>query len=99
MTSLINELHWLHVKFCYEYKMATSAYRHFNHKVPSYLSALFCTYQTLFTASIWNSLPASLQNLPTLSWLKIQLKTFLFSIPVFIDYVYVYVQICVNGVC
>ena len=43
---LLNELHWLPVKFRCEYKIATLAYRHFDGILPSYLSASLCTYQT-----------------------------------------------------
>ena len=105
ITSLLNELHWLPVKFCCEYKIATLAYRHFDGTLPSYLSASLCTYQTSRTLrsssekllkirkrnlksvgnrsfsfiapTVWNSLPASLRNLPTLYDFKAQLKTFL----------------------
>ena len=104
---LLNELHWLPVKFRREYKIATLSYRHFNGTLPSYLSACLCTYQTSRTLqssneellkipkrslksvgersfgfiapTVWNSLSASLRNLPTLSDFKAQLKTFLFQ--------------------
>ena len=107
ITPLLNELHWLPVKFCCEYKIATLAYRHFDGTLPSYLSASVCTYQTSRTLRlsnekllkipkrnlksaadhsfsfnapiVWNSLPASLRNLPTLSDFKAQLKTVLFQ--------------------
>ena len=46
ITPLLNELHWLPVKFHCEYKTATLAYRHFDGTLPSYLSASLCTYHT-----------------------------------------------------
>ena len=46
ITPLLNELHWLPVKFRCEYKIATLAYHHFDRTLPSYLSASLCTYQT-----------------------------------------------------
>ena len=65
--------------------------------------------------TVWNSLPASLQNLPTLSDFKAQLKTFPFqqAFPQIqadhdvcvcvlgegVNYVHVFVYICVNDVC
>ena len=49
ITPLLNELHWLPVKFRCEYKIATLAYRHFDGTLPSYLSASVCTYQTSST--------------------------------------------------
>ena len=98
ITSLLNELHWLPVKFRCEHKIATLASRHFNGTLPSYLSASLCTYETSRTPrssnekllkipkrnlksvgdrsfsfiapTVWNSLPASLRNLPTLSDFK-----------------------------
>ena len=107
ITPLLNELHWLPVKFRCEYKIATLAYRHFDGTLPSYLSASLCTYQTSHTfrssnekllkipkrnlrsvghryfsfiaPTVWNSLSASLRNLPTFSDFKAQLKTFLFQ--------------------
>ena len=107
VTPLLNEFHWLPVKFRCEYKIATLAYCHFDGTLPSYLSASLCTYQTsrifrssnekllkipkhslksvgdhsfsFITPTVWNSLPVSLRNLPTLSDFQAQLKTFLFS--------------------
>ena len=46
---VLNELHWLPVKFRCEYKIATLAYRHFDGTLPSYLLASLCTYQTSCT--------------------------------------------------
>ena len=40
---LLKELHWLPVKFRFQYKIATLAYRHFERSFPLYLS--LCTYQ------------------------------------------------------
>ena len=58
---------------------------------------------SFITPSAWNSLPATLQSLPTLSEFKTQLQTFLFNdspfhkprqtIPTSIAYVYVYVHV------
>ena len=107
ITPLLNELHWLPVKFRCEYKIATLAYRHFDDTILSYLSASLCTYQTSRTLrssnekllkipkrnlisvgdrsfsfiapTVWNSLPTSLRNLPTLSDFKAQLRTFPFQ--------------------
>ena len=107
VTSLLNKLHWLPVKFRCLYKIATLAYSHYDGTLPSYLSASLCTYQTSRTLrssnekllkirkcnfksvgdrsfsfiapTVWNSLPVSLRNLPTLSDFQAQLKTFLFS--------------------
>ena len=90
VTPLLNELHWLPVKFRCEYKIATLAFRHFDGTLPSYLSVSLRTYQTsrtlqslsekllrvpkrnlksvgdlsFITQTVWNSLPASLRNLP-----------------------------------
>ena len=105
-TPLLKELHWLPVKFCCQYKIATLAYRHFEGSFPPYLSSSLRTYElswslrssnekllkipkrnlksfgqrsfSFMAASLWNSLPATLRNVPTLSQLKSQLKTFLF---------------------
>ena len=62
--------------------------------------------------TVWNSQPASLRNLPTLSDFKAQLQTFLFQqafpqieaddeecVKIGVNYVYVCVYICVKGVC
>ena len=62
--------------------------------------------------TVWNSLPASLQNLPTLCDFKAQLKTLLHqqAFPQVqedhdvcvcggVNYLYVSVYICMNGVC
>ena len=93
--------------FCYEYKIATLGYRHFDSALPSYLSAFLCTYLTSSTlrssnekllkipkrnrksvgdhssdfiaSTVWNSLPASVRNLPTLSDFKAHLKTPFFN--------------------
>ena len=46
ITPLLNEVHWLPVKFRCEYKIATLAHRHFDGSLSSYLSASLCTYQT-----------------------------------------------------
>ena len=45
VTSLLKELHWLPVKFCCQYKIATLAYRHFERSLPPYLSPFLCTYE------------------------------------------------------
>ena len=34
VTPLLKELHWLPVKFCYQYKIATLVYRHFEESLP-----------------------------------------------------------------
>ena len=117
MTPLLNELHWLLVKFRCKYNITTLAYYHFDGTLPSYLSASLCTYQTscilrssnekllkipkrnlksignlcfsFIAPTVWNSLPASLQNLPPSLTSKPSSKL----------YVYVCVYNGMNGVC
>ena len=107
VTPLLKELHWLPVKFCCQYKIATLANRHFEGSLPPYLSSSLCTYKpsrflrssnekllkipkrnlrsfgqcsfSFMAPTLWNSLPATLRNVPTLSQFKSQLKTFLFA--------------------
>ena len=107
VTLLPKELHWLPVKFRFQYKIATLAYHHFEGSLPLYLSSSLCTYESsrslqssnekllkipkwnlksfgqysfsFMAPSLWNSLPATLTNVPTLSQIKSQLKTFLFA--------------------
>ena len=107
VTPLLEELHWLPVKFRCQYKIATLAYRHFDGSLPPYLSSSLCTYEpsrflrssnekllkipkrnlksfgqrsfSFMAPSLWNSLPATLRNVPTLSQFKLQLKTFSFA--------------------
>ena len=50
---LLNELHWLPVKFHCEYKITTLSYCHFNGTLPSYFSASLCTYET--SRTLWSS--------------------------------------------
>ena len=45
VTPLLKELHWLPVKFRYQYKIATLAYRHFEGSLPPYFSSSLCTYE------------------------------------------------------
>ena len=101
VTPLLKELHWLPVKFCCQYKIATLAYRHFEGSLPPCLSSSLCTYElscplrssnenllkipkrnlksfgqhsfSFMAPSLWNSLPATLRNVPTLSQFKSQL--------------------------
>ena len=44
VTLLLKELHWLPVKYCIQYKLATLAFRHFDGTLPPYLSSSLCTY-------------------------------------------------------
>ena len=102
VTPLLQELHWLPVKFRCQYKIGTLAYRHFEGSLPPYLSSSLCTYEpsrslrsskekllkihkrnlksfgersfSFMAPSVWNSLPADLRNLPTLSHFKSDLK-------------------------
>ena len=107
VTLLLKEIHWLPVKFRYQYKIASLAYHHFEGSLPPYLSSSLCTYEpsrclrssnekllkipkrnlksfgqssfSFMALSLWNSLPATLRNVPILSQFKLQLKTFLFA--------------------
>ena len=113
MMPLLNELHWLPVKFRCQYKIATFAYHHFDGTLPSDLSASLHSAQNIYikhhkpsnpqvrsfwksqsaiwnlllhehsfsfiAPSVWNLLPASLRNLPTLSDFKAELKTYLYG--------------------
>ena len=45
VTPPLKELCWLPVKFCWQYKIATLAYRHFEGSLPPYLSSSLCTYE------------------------------------------------------
>ena len=45
VTPLLQELHWLPVKFRCQYKIGTLAYRHFEGSLPPYLSSSLCTYE------------------------------------------------------
>ena len=60
ITPLLNELHWLPVKFCSKYKTETLAYCHFHGTLPSYLSAFLCTYQT--SSILWSSSEKLFEN-------------------------------------
>ena len=106
VTPLLKELHWLPVKFCCQYKIATLAYHHFEGSLPPYLSSSLCTYEpsrslrssnekllkipkrnlksfgqrsfsfsAFMAPSLWNSLPATLRNVPTLSQFTSQLHS------------------------
>ena len=103
---MLKELHWLPVQYRIQYKIATLAFRHFEHSLPKYLSDKLTTYETSrnlrssfekllkvppvslktfgertfsYTAPrVWNSLPSSLRNAPTLLQFKTKLKTYLF---------------------
>ena len=44
-TPLLKELHWSPVKFRFQYKITTLAYRHFEGSLPPYLSSSLCTYE------------------------------------------------------
>ena len=59
VTPLLKELHWQPVKFRCHYKIATLAFRHY--RQPSF---------SVMVPSLWNSLPATLRNVPTLSQFK-----------------------------
>ena len=95
VTPLLKKLHWLPVKFCCQYKIATLSYRHFEGFLLPYLSSSLCTYKpshslqssneklleipkqnlksfgqrsfSFMAPSLWNSLLATLRNVPTLS--------------------------------
>ena len=45
VTPLLEELHWLPVKYRIQYKLATLAFRHFDGTLPPYLSSSLCTYR------------------------------------------------------
>ena len=66
VTLLFKELHWLPVKYCIQYKLATLAFRHFDGTPPPYLSSSLCTYQPSL-----RSLTERLLKIP-----KTNLKTF-----------------------
>ena len=68
VTPLLKELHWLPVKYCIQYKLATLTFRYFDGTLPPYLSPSFCTYQPLH--SLRSSTERHL-NIP-----KTNLKTF-----------------------
>ena len=44
ITPVLRDLHWLPVKFRWQFKLAILAYRHFEGTLPSYLSGVLCTY-------------------------------------------------------
>ena len=45
ITAVIYELHWLPLEFRIQYKLAVLAFRHFEGTLPTYLSAMLCTYE------------------------------------------------------
>ena len=45
ITPLLRDLHWLPVKFRWQFKMAILVYRHFEGTLPPYLSGVLHTYQ------------------------------------------------------
>ena len=45
ITPVIYELHWLPLEFRIQYKLAVLAFRHFKGTLPTYLSAMLCTYE------------------------------------------------------
>ena len=45
ITPVLRDLHWLPVKFRWQFKLAVLAYRHFEGTLPSYLSDILCVYQ------------------------------------------------------
>ena len=45
ITPVIYELHWLPLEFRIQYKLAVLAFRHFEGTLPTYLSAMLCTYE------------------------------------------------------
>ena len=45
MTPLLQELHWLPMKFRPQYKIATFVYRFFDGSLPGYLSQTLCAYE------------------------------------------------------
>ena len=47
ITPVIYELHWLSLEFRIQYKLAVLAFRHFEGKLPTYLSAMFCSTNQL----------------------------------------------------
>ena len=53
ITPVIYELHWLPSEFRIQYKLAVLAFRHFEGTLPTYLSAILCTYEP--ARSLWSS--------------------------------------------
>ena len=45
ITPVLRDLHWLPVKFRWQFKLAILAYRHFEGTLPTYLSDVLCIYQ------------------------------------------------------
>ena len=68
VTPLLKELHWLLVKYCTQYKLATLAFRHFDGTLPPHLSSSLCTYQP---SRFFRSSTERLLKIP-----KTNLKTF-----------------------
>ena len=106
-TPLLQELHWLPVKYRCQFKIATLAYHHFEGSLPKYLSDVLETRKTPILVrssslrrlhpprkpkritvggrsfahiapTVWNSLPAELKAIPSLSEFKAKLKTHFF---------------------
>ena len=79
---MLQTLHWLPVKFRRQYKIATFLYRYFDGSLPLHPSALFCTVGersfSFMAPTVWNTLPVSLRNVPTLCLFKSRLKTYMF---------------------
>ena len=57
VTPLLQELHWLPMKFQPQYKIATSVYHFFDGSLPGYLSQTLCAYEpTRNLSSLWEKL-------------------------------------------
>ena len=107
ITPLLNELHWLPVKFRCEYKIGNLAYCHFSVTLPSYLSAFLCTYQTSCTfrssgEKLLRILKRNLKSVGDRSFSFIALSGICCllgraCVCMIVDYVYACVYICVNG--
>ena len=78
VTPLLNELHWLPVKFRFEYKIATLARRHSDDTLPSYLSASLYTYQTSRTLRSSNR---ELLKIPKRNLKSVRERSFSFIAP------------------
>ena len=78
VTPLLKKLHWLPVKFRWQYKIAVFAYRHFDGSLPRYLSETLCTY---YPSRSLRSASEKLLKLPKRNMKTVGYRSFSYQAP------------------